>query len=115
MGTIQQLGLSPVQSAASPYRSGDVCDWDDDGWREGAACRHTDAGLFFPAGSTGPAVSGIEAAKAVCRSCPALKPCLRFALETNQEAGVWGGKDEDERRALRKVWRAGRTTTATAT
>ena len=85
-----------------------VFDWDDDGWRDRAACRHTDANLFFPAGSTGSAVDQIEAAKAVCRGCPVQDACLRFAFETNQEAGVWGGKDEDERRRLRKTWRAGR-------
>jgi WhiB family transcriptional regulator, redox-sensing transcriptional regulator len=28
--------------------------------------------------------------------------CLEFALATNQEAGVWGGHTEDERRRLRK-------------
>ena len=28
--------------------------------------------------------------------------CLEFALATNQEAGVWGGTTEDERRRLRK-------------
>ena len=83
-------------------------EWDDDGWRDRAACRDTDANLFFPAGTTGPAVDQIEAAKAVCRLCPVQDACLRFAFETNQEAGVWGGKDEDERRRLRKTWRAGR-------
>jgi len=85
-----------------------VFDWDNDGWRDRAACRHTDANLFFPAGATGVASDQIDAAKAVCRSCPVQDACLRFAFETNQEAGVWGGKDEDERRRLRKTWRAGR-------
>lgn len=85
-----------------------IFDWDDDGWRERAACRHTDAELFFPTGSTGLADDQIQAAKAVCRSCPVQDPCLRFALKTNQESGVWGGRDEDERRRMRKVWRAGR-------
>ena len=28
--------------------------------------------------------------------------CLEFALATNQEAGVWGGLTEEERRRLRK-------------
>lgn len=83
-------------------------EWDDEGWRDRAACRHTDANLFFPAGSTGSAEDQIQAAKAVCRSCPVQDACLRFAFETNQDSGVWGGKDEDERRKLRKVWRAGR-------
>lgn len=85
-----------------------VFEWDDDGWRDRAACRYTDANLFFPAGSTGSAVEQIEAAKAVCRHCPVQAACLRFAIETNQESGVWGGKDEDERRRLRKTWRASR-------
>ncbi len=83
-------------------------EFDDHGWRDHATCRHTDANLFFPAGSTGSAGDQIDAAKAVCRSCPVRDACLRFAFETNQEAGVWGGKDEDERRKLRKTWRAGR-------
>ncbi|CAN5220038.1 WhiB family transcriptional regulator [soil metagenome] len=83
-------------------------DWDNDRWRDQAACQQTEAELFFPAGSTGLAADQIKAAKAVCQSCPVQHPCLQFALETNQEAGIWGGKDEDERRKLRRVWRAGR-------
>jgi len=41
-------------------------------WRAVAACREADPDLFFPVGSTGPALRQIEAAKAVCRACPAL-------------------------------------------
>lgn len=77
-------------------------------WRNDAGCRGSDAMLFFPAGSTGEAVGTIAAAKAVCRSCVVQDPCLQYALETNQETGVWGGKSEDERRVLRKDWRARR-------
>ena len=80
-------------------------DWDGQGWRDQAACLHADAGLFFPVGSSGAAVGHIKAARAVCRRCPVQEACLRFALETNQEAGVWGGKDEDERRGLRRARR----------
>lgn len=79
--------------------------WDDGGWRREAACRHADPDLFFPAGTTGAAVGQVEAAKAFCESCPVQDACLRFALETNQEAGIWGGKEEHERRRLRRVWR----------
>jgi len=75
-------------------------------WRELAACRHIDPELFFPVGSTGPATDRIEAAKRVCRSCEVIEPCLEFALASNQEAGVWGGTSEDERRRLRKAWLA---------
>jgi WhiB family redox-sensing transcriptional regulator len=85
-----------------------IHNWDDEGWRHRAACRRTDADLFFPAGTTGDAFEQIEAAKAVCATCPVQAACLQFSLETNQEAGVWGGKDEDERRKLRQAWRARR-------
>lgn len=86
-----------------------VFDWNTETWRDQAACRRTDPDLFFPVGSTGDAVDQIRAAKAVCRSCPVQEPCLQFAFEANQDAGIWGGKDEDERRKLRRVWRSGRT------
>lgn len=85
-----------------------IVDWDSEHWREQAACQHSDANLFFPAGSTGAAIAQIEVAKAVCGSCPVAAECLKFALETNQEAGIWGGKSEEERRRLRRVWRQDR-------
>ena len=77
-------------------------------WRELALCRDSDANLFFPVGSTGPAIDQIESAKAVCAQCSVQESCLQYALQTNQEAGVWGGYAEDERRRLRKRWLAER-------
>lgn len=85
-----------------------LVDADNDDWRALAACRSVDANLFFPAGSTGPALAQVHAAKAFCRSCPVQRDCLEFALQTNQEDGVWGGKDETERRRLRREWRQSR-------
>ena len=85
-----------------------IFDWDGEGWRNHAACRFTNPDLFFPNGNTGAAVGQTQAAKAVCRSCTVRERCLQFALATNQEAGIWGGKDEDERRRLRRAWRADR-------
>lgn len=71
-------------------------------WRHDAACRSTEPDLFFPVGTTGLAIDHIAAAKAVCGTCPAQEPCLEFAIETNQDSGVWGGTSEDERRTLRR-------------
>ncbi|MGH3098835.1 MAG: WhiB family transcriptional regulator [Streptosporangiales bacterium] len=71
-------------------------------WRHRAACREVDPELFFPIGNTGPALLQIEEAKAVCRRCPVSEPCLEWALSTGQDAGVWGGMSEDERRALKR-------------
>ncbi|MBV7247707.1 MULTISPECIES: WhiB family transcriptional regulator [Streptomyces] len=71
-------------------------------WRLHAACREEDPDLFFPIGSTGPAVVQEAEAKTVCRSCPVQAACLEWALENRQDSGIWGGLSENERRALKR-------------
>jgi WhiB family redox-sensing transcriptional regulator len=80
--------------------------WDPAGWRAQAACQSYDPDLFFPVGVTGDAEVQINQAKAVCAACPVRGECLDFAIQTNQEYGVWGGAAEDERRGMRRAWRA---------
>ncbi len=81
---------------------------ENEDWRVDAACRDTDPDLFFPVGTTGPAIDQIASAKTVCGACDAQAECLEFALATNQDSGVWGGTSEEERRKLRKAWLARR-------
>jgi len=76
----------------------------DYSWRSEALCRDTDPDLFFPVGTTGPALTQIANAKAVCCQCPVRAECLEFALSTNQDTGIWGGTSEEERRKLRRAW-----------
>ena len=38
-------------------------------WRELSACRDSDPEVFFPIGTTGPAVGHIEKARAICTVC----------------------------------------------
>src|SRR5450756_1666654 len=45
-------------------------------WRDRAACLGEDPELFFPIGSTGPALVQIEEAKAVCRRCEVVDSCI---------------------------------------
>ncbi len=75
---------------------------DDDNWRLFASCRDTDPDLFFPVGTTGQALLQIAKAKEVCGECPVSTECLEYALETNQDSGIWGGLDEEQRRAIRR-------------
>ena len=89
-------------------------DWDTADWRELAACRDTDPDLFFPVGTTGPAIEQIENAKAVCRQCDAQSLCLEFALATNQDSGIWGGTTEEDRRKLRRAYVARQKAAVTA-
>jgi WhiB family redox-sensing transcriptional regulator len=72
-------------------------------WRDRAACRTEEPELFFPAGTSQPALNQLAEAKSVCRGCPVASECLAWALGTGQNSGVWGGMTEDERRRLRQV------------
>jgi len=72
------------------------------GWRQRAACRGLNTELFFPVGASGGALDQIELAQAVCARCPVVKDCLSWALDTGQTNGIWGGKTEEQRRALRR-------------
>ncbi|MFI2318404.1 hypothetical protein AMK17_37825 [Streptomyces sp. CB00072] len=79
-------------------------------WRIAAVCRGEDPDLFFPIGTTGPAIAQAEEAKAVCRTCPVMERCLQWALESGQDHGVWGATDEEDRRRMKR--RAARRRTA---
>ena len=68
-----------------------------DGWRARAACRGHDVRVFYPDSEKGSA-----AALRVCASCPVRAACLEHALAAGERHGVWGGKTEDERRAIRR-------------
>lgn len=73
--------------------------WD---WRDDSACRETDPELFFPIGNTGPGLLQEQEAQRVCMGCPVIEQCLRWALDTGQEDGVWGGLTEDQRRSMKR-------------
>ena len=75
-------------------------------WKFDAACRDTDPSLFFPVGTTGPAIEQIASAKEICFACSSKDDCLDFALATNQDTGIWGGTSEEERRIIRRRLRA---------
>ena len=68
-------------------------------WRELAACRGADLGLFFPERGE-PA----EPARLVCAACPVRQACLDYAITNRIIHGIWGGLTERERRALRSGW-----------
>jgi WhiB family transcriptional regulator, redox-sensing transcriptional regulator len=96
---------SPSQQA---YLPGSVrgATWNDLSWRRDAACVSVPTETFFPVGLTGQADSQTQLAKRVCASCPVRDCCLEFALRTNQDHGVWGGRTEEERRTIRRSRRA---------
>ena len=72
-------------------------------WRSLAVCRGTDPDLFFPVGTTGQALVQIARAKEGCDECPVRVECLDYAIATNQDSGIWGGLDEEQRRSIRRL------------
>jgi WhiB family redox-sensing transcriptional regulator len=71
-------------------------------WVQRARCIDEDPDLFFPVGSSAPALEQTERAIAVCRGCAVQTECLEWSLDTCQDAGVWGGVGEEERREIRR-------------
>ena len=53
--------------------------------------------MFFPdrGGST-------VKAKAICKECKVIEECLEFAVGRKERFGIWGGKSERERSAIRR-------------
>lgn len=68
-------------------------------WQIRSACRGLDTTVFFHSQhERGPArEQRIERAKRVCFSCPVMLECRRYALDTREPYGIWGGLSEDER------------------
>jgi WhiB family redox-sensing transcriptional regulator len=73
-------------------------------WQLHGACRGAAGSVFF-APDTGREPSAerlrrLVAAKRVCARCPVREACRGYALENEEEFGVWGGLSEVERREL---------------
>lgn len=66
-------------------------------WMEHATCGSSDPEAFFveKGGSPLPA-------KRVCRLCPVQEECLKYAMEHNENWGIWGGLTAFERRNIRR-------------
>ena len=75
----------------------------DTSWMDRANCAGVDADLFHP----GRGESTAEA-KAVCAACSVRDACLDYALAAGEKFGIWGGKSERERRAIRRQRNAAR-------
>ena len=105
------LASSPITAnggptSSQPHLSIVDATWNNLSWRQHASCAHLDTNVFFPVGLTGSAIEQTNLAKTICNDCPVAKQCLEFALRTLQDYGVWGGRTEDERRAIRRSRRA---------
>jgi WhiB family redox-sensing transcriptional regulator len=67
-------------------------------WMHFAACLDVDPELFFP-----PRGGSGQAAKRICEGCTVRDECLRYALDTGAEFGIWAGLSAREVRELRRA------------
>jgi WhiB family redox-sensing transcriptional regulator len=56
-------------------------------WMEDARCQSTDPEVFFP----GTGVHGSTDANKSCSICPVKAQCYAWAIENDEEWGIWGG------------------------
>jgi WhiB family redox-sensing transcriptional regulator len=80
-------------------------------WTEYGACGDYEKEVFFPSeedpetGARRSGASWVKAnakAKLICAGCMVKNQCLWFALDNNEQFGVWGGHTFEERRTLKR-------------
>jgi WhiB family transcriptional regulator, redox-sensing transcriptional regulator len=64
-------------------------------WAGRASCAETDPEIFFP-----PHGDPATEARQICARCPVRDECLAYALDADEQYGIWGGLDPDDRRSL---------------
>jgi WhiB family transcriptional regulator, redox-sensing transcriptional regulator len=67
-------------------------------WRRQAACLDADPEMFYP--ETLLNQSQVHQAKMVCAGCTVREQCLKVALDSNDDHGIWGGLTPQERRMI---------------
>jgi WhiB family transcriptional regulator, redox-sensing transcriptional regulator len=77
-------------------------------WMGEGACRDEDPEMFFPISSNGASAGEIRRATSICHGCGVQAECLRYALVNNIRHGIWGGRTEQERRAMVRARRVHR-------
>lgn len=65
-------------------------------WQADGLCAETDPEAFFPERGG----SSLEA-KRICGECTVRATCLQYALDHDEQYGIWGGLSQRERRKLK--------------
>lgn len=73
-------------------------------WQDQALCNQIGGDDFFYEDMERGEVKDarIQRALAICAQCPVIDACRQFALDTEQNYGIWGGMTQEQRAKLRK-------------
>lgn len=69
-------------------------------WTEQGLCGQTDPEIFFPPKG---GVGLVRVATTICGRCEVAASCLAYALEHDDDHGIYGGTTPRQRRAMRKA------------
>ena len=72
-------------------------------WTMSAACRGAHRDAFYPPNTVERREERLDreaVAKRICAGCAVQTECLDRALRNHEMHGIWGGLNEEERRAL---------------
>ncbi len=69
----------------------------DSAWMDRAACRGANPTIFY---TDTPGRDTTGRARQICAGCPVRAECLVWAVQCDEQHGIWAGLDEDERRRL---------------
>lgn len=76
----------------------------DSSWMVNALCKGRDTNDFYIEMTVKGAAEQLRKIKSVCRMCPVIAECLSYAIETNEQFGVWGGFSTKERNKIAKKY-----------
>lgn len=82
----------------------------DEQWRDSAACTKSDPEIFFPPRDKAKYNLIAEKARAYCfgtddtPACPVRNECLWYAVNLDEQHGIWGGLSHRERNARVRKW-----------
>lgn len=71
-------------------------------WRELALCKDRDTNDFYPEMGVKGAAKQVREMKVFCRQCSVILDCLDYALENDEQFGIWGGMTPKERSRIRR-------------
>lgn len=66
-------------------------------WQDLGRCKEVDPEAFFPEKG-----ENVTAAKKICRTCEVRDKCLKWAIDSNEEYGIWGGMARETRLMFRR-------------
>lgn len=71
-------------------------------WRELALCKDRNTNDFYPEMGVKGAAKQVREMKVFCRQCSVILECLDYAIDNDEQYGIWGGMTPKERTRIRR-------------